>query len=229
MISVEVCAEGLAAALAAGDGGADRVELCSWRGAGGVTPSAGAVTVACRRLAIPVHVLIRPRAGDFVYDLAEREEMAHDVAAARDAGAAAVVLGVLNRDGTIDGRAVARLAAIARPMSVTFHKAFDATPDLHAALETLVDLGVDRVLTSGGRATAREGVAMLAELVRHAGDRLAVLAGGSIARPDIPALVDAGLAELHIGSAACNAGGGTDPEAVRTFVGLLRRHEARRG
>jgi copper homeostasis protein len=224
MTTIEVCAEGLEAALAAGDGGADRVELCSHRDAGGVTPSIGAVAVACDRLAIPVHVLIRPRAGDFAYSLAERDEMRRDIAAAREAGAAGVVLGVLNPDGTIDARAVARLVAEARPLSVTFHKAFDAAPDLAAALDALIDLGVERVLTSGGRPTAREGAPTLAALVARSAGRIAVLAGGAIARADVPALLESGLDELHVGSAACRYGR-TDPDTIRAFVALVRRAE----
>lgn len=227
MIALEVCAEGLTAALAAGDGGADRVELCACRDCGGVTPSLGAVAVACRRLAIPVHVLIRPRAGDFVYDLAEMEEMRHDIAAVREAGASGVVLGVLQDDTTIDVKATARLVAEARPMSVTFHKAFDATPDLEASLATLIEMGIDRVLTSGGAATAREGVSCLGRLVEIAAGRITVMAGGAITREDIPHLVAAGLSELHIGSAA-GLRGATNPDAVAAFVRRLRHHETSR-
>lgn len=225
MITLEVCVEGLAAALAAGDGGADRIELCSWRECGGVTPSIGAVAVACQRLAVPVHVLIRPRSGDFVYDLAEIEEMHRDIAAAREAGAAGVVLGVLSPDGTVDARSTARLLAEARPMSVTFHKAIDATPDLEDALETLIELGIDRVLTSGGATTAREGIDQLGRLVRLSAGRIAVLAGGSIARGDIPRLVAAGLNEIHIGSAAC-VEGKTSADSVGSFLRSLRHFEA---
>ncbi len=225
MIALEVCAEGLSAAIAAGDGGADRVELCSWRGGGGVTPSIGAIEVACQRLAIPVHVLIRPRAGDFVYDLTELEEMRRDVAATRAAGASGVVLGVLQENGEIDARATARLVAEARPMSVTFHKAIDATPDLAAGLATLIELGIDRVLTSGGAATAREGIAQLERLVTLAAGRIVVMAGGSITRGDVPRLLAAGLTELHIGSAAC-INDKTAADAVSAFLRALRHHEA---
>jgi copper homeostasis protein len=213
---VEICVQGLRSALAAGEGGADRVELCEDLSLGGVTPSAGAVAVACRRLEIPVHVLIRPRGGDFVYGEAEREAMRLDVLSARMSGASGVVLGLLNRDGTVDRDETARLIDAARPLSVTFHQAFDATRSLAEALDVLIGLGVDRVLTSGGASRAIDGLSRLVELDRLAGGRLVILAGGGIAVPEIGAFVAEGLSELHFGSAATMGDRAvTNPRAVR--------------
>ena len=200
---VEICAGDLRSALEAGAGGADRVELCDRLEVGGTTPGPGTIAQACRRLAIPVHVLVRPRAGDFVPDEAELAAMADDVDAARALGASGVVLGVLRPDGAIDRDATARLVDRARPMSVTFHKAFDQTPDLDASLETLAGLGVDRVLTSGGRPSAEEGADALARLVAAAAGRIVVLVAGRLTAEGLPAIVRrTGAREVHLGSAA---------------------------
>ena len=216
-VAVEICAEGLVNALAAGAGGADRVELCENLGVGGVTPGAGAVAVASERLAIPVHVLIRPRGGDFVYSDDELLAMKRDVQAAKGLGASGVVFGFLARDGQVDLERTAWLTELARPMSVTFHKAFDLANDRSEALEALIGLGVNRVLTSGGAPTAREGLADLAALTRRAAGRVVILAGGSITRAQVRPIVGAGIREIHLGSAACS-GGGVRPERVRELV-----------
>ncbi|WP_165252071.1 copper homeostasis protein CutC [Paludisphaera soli] len=203
---VEICAGDLRSALAAGQGGADRVELCDRLEVGGTTPGAGTIAEACRRLTIPVHVLIRVRAGDFTPDESELAAMRDDVDVARRLGASGVVFGVLHRDGTIDRDATASLVELARPMTVTFHKAFDQTPDLDESLETLIDLGVDRVLTSGGRPSAEEGVEALARLVSRAGDRIAVLIAGRLSVANLPEIVRrTGAREVHLGSAAVDA------------------------
>src|SRR4051794_28654989 len=149
-ISVEICVGDLESALAAEQGGADRVELCDNLAVGGTTPSAGTIAEACRWLSIPVHVLIRPRAGDFVYSACELAVMRHDIEAAKALGAAGIVLGVLNGERTIDRDQTAALVALARPLSVTFHKAIDQTGDLLQSLDALIALGIDRILSSGG-------------------------------------------------------------------------------
>ncbi len=216
-VAVEVCVEGLANALAAGEGGADRVELCENLGIGGVTPGAGAVAVASERLAIPVHVLIRPRGGDFVYSDDELLAMKRDVQAAKGLGASGVVFGFLTVEGQVDLERTAWLAELTRPMSVTFHKAFDLANDRSEALEGLIGLGVDRVLTSGGAPTAKEGLAELAALTGRAAGRVVIMAGGSIARSQVRPIVGAGVREIHLGSAACS-GGIVRPELVRELV-----------
>lgn len=197
---VEVCVEDVPSALAAEAGGADRVELCAVMAVGGVTPGAGAIGLACERLAIPVHALVRPRGGGFVYDDAEFEVMNRDITTARELGAAGIVLGLLTPDGRIDRDRTASLVERARPLSVTFHKAFDAARDPFEALRTLIDLGIDRVLTSGRAPTAREGLDLLAQLDRESSGRLVIMAGGGITTADLPALLAAGLREVHVGS-----------------------------
>jgi copper homeostasis protein len=202
-IAVEICVGDLRSALEAAEGGADRVELCDRLEVGGTTPSVGTIAEACRRLTIPVHVLIRPRAGDFAPSEPELAAMRHDVEAAKRCGAAGVVFGILNDDGTIDREATSSLVELARPMSVTFHKAFDQTPDLDESLETLAALGVDRVLTSGGRPSAEQGADALARLIARAGDRIGVLVAGRLTVENFPAIVGRTRArEVHLGSAA---------------------------
>ena len=215
-IPVEICAEGVLSAFAAKAGGADRIELCENRAVGGVTPSTGAIWIA-RRANIPVHVLIRPRGGDFRHDVLELEAMRHDIETAGSLGASGVVLGLLDPEGRIDSRTMARLIEDARPMSVTFHKAFDATRDPFEALDDLIALGVDRVLTSGHAPTAMEGLSRIVELTRRAAGRIGVMAGGSIALAQVRPIIAAGVKEIHLGSAAC-LGGQADRSLVRRIV-----------
>jgi copper homeostasis protein len=214
--TVEICVEGVVSAIAAATGGADRIELCENLAVGGVTPSSGAIWSA-KKTNLSVHVLIRPRRGDFRYQEPELYVMHHDIVAARMLGASAVVLGILGANRRIDRRKMRPMIEVARPMSVTFHKAFDNARDPFEALDDLIELGVDRVLTSGGSSTAREGLPVLAELARRSAGRIAVMAGGSIRREDIRPLIEAGLREIHIGSAACRDGV-TDSSIVRELV-----------
>jgi copper homeostasis protein len=202
-VTVEICVGDVASAEAAQAGGASRVELCDHLSAGGTTPSAGAIAIACQRLAIPVHVLIRPRAGDFIYSELELAVMRHDIEVAKALGAAGIVMGVLTACGTIDRERMASLAAPARPLSLTFHKAFDQVSDHLDALDTLVELGFDRVLTSGGRPTAMEGIEVLAALVERARGRIGVMAGGRLDVDSLPWVIRRGkVDEVHLGSAA---------------------------
>jgi copper homeostasis protein len=239
-IIIEICVGDLESALAAEQGGADRVELCGNLPVGGTTPSAGTIAEACRRLTIPVHVLIRSRAGDFVPSPAELAAMRFDIEVARTLGAAGVVLGVLRPDATIDRDQTAALVELARPMSVTFHKAFDQTPDPEAALEMLVDLGVDHVLTSGGRPTAVEGMKTLKRLVEQSRGRIGILAGGRLSADNLgPIITSTGVPEVHLGSAVSRimpgsmrvaprdgsdvAWSGVAAEKVCEVVALIRR------
>ena len=202
-IKVEICVGDLESALAAEAGGADRVELCDNLAVGGTTPGLGAIAVACGRMKIPVHVIIRPRGGDFIHSEAELAAMRLDIEAAKSLGAEGVVFGLLNPDGTVDRERTAGLVEQARPMSVTFHKAFDQTPDPHEALETLIALGVDRVLTSGCRPSALEGAETLAGLVARAEGRIAILAGGRLSLRNVREVIGrTGVREVHLGSAA---------------------------
>jgi copper homeostasis protein len=178
----EVCvetADGVRAALAAG---ADRVELCGDLAVGGITPSFGLIEWAAGagRGRLGVHVLIRPRGGDFVYDEVEEDVMARDIRAARAAGADGVVIGALTPGGAVDVALTARLVALARPMTVTFHRAFDEAADPAAAFGDVLELGADRLLTSGGAATALEGAGLIGKLVERSAGKLQVMAGGGV-------------------------------------------------
>jgi copper homeostasis protein len=176
----ELCVESLEAAQVAEAGGANRIELCSQLSIGGVTPPAPLMRTVVEALTIPVHVLIRPRGGDFVYTAAEFEQMLNEVEQAREAGAAGVALGVLRADGRVHLPRSRELVEAAEGMKVTFHRAFDETPDLAEALETVVATGADCLLTSGGAPDVLAGAEEIAKLVRQAGGRLEVMAGGGL-------------------------------------------------
>ncbi len=194
----EVCVDSIESALAAERGGADRVELCSDLLEGGLTPSYGVLKTARERLAIGIMMMVRPRGGDFCYSEAEFTAMLHDVRMAKDVGANGVVFGVLTPDGDVDVERSRQVIADARPLSVTFHRAFDMTRDPFVALETLVDLGVDRVLTSGQEATVLEGLDLLAHLTGRAGDRIVVMPGGGITERNIARIrAKVPAAEMH--------------------------------
>lgn len=177
---LEIAADSLGSALAAQQGGAGRVELCGGLAEGGLTPSQGVAAVARERLRIPLHVLVRPRSGDFVYGKAEIEAMCRDIEAFARIGCDGVVTGVLDADGRIDVEAMAVLRDAAGPMTLTFHRAFDLTRDPLQALDAAIELGCARVLTSGMRERAIDGAARIAELVGRAGKRLQVMPGGGI-------------------------------------------------
>jgi copper homeostasis protein len=179
-IVFELCAETVDACLAARDGGADRVELCSGLSEGGLTPSHGLVRAAIEHSGLPVHVLIRPRGGNFLYSASELAVMRDDIAHAKSLGATGVVFGLLSADGTVDIAGTCALVKLAHPMKVTFHRAFDATPSLHSALEDVIASGCDRVLTSGGQRNVVAGAPFLAELVRQARGRIDVAVGGGL-------------------------------------------------
>lgn len=223
-IRIEACVQGIESALAAAEGGADRIELCENLAVGGVTPSIGTIVVAVGEQPLPVHVLIRPRGGDFLYSGAEFTSMLRDILAAQSAGAAGVVLGLLDDDGRIDRRRTTALVDAAGPLSVTFHKAFDETRDRVEALETLVELGIGRILTSGGAPTAREGLAELERLQQRSAGRISILGAGRIRESDLPGLAAIGLTEIHVGS-AIGPPGQTDPALVRSLVDQVRALE----
>ena len=176
----EICVDSVAGVRAARAAGADRVELCADLLEGGTTPSRGMIRQARTIAGIGLNVMIRPRGGDFLFDADEFAIMEADVETAKAEGADGVVIGLLMDDGTIDVTRTRELLARARPLPVTFHRAFDMTPDAFEALETLAGLGVERVLTSGQEATVLEGLPLIAELIARAGKRIIVMPGGGI-------------------------------------------------
>lgn len=196
---LEVCVNGVESAITAQAGGAGRVELCDNLVEGGTTPSAATIELARRELSIALNVIIRPRGGDFCYSDLEFESMARDVEFAKQLGADGVVIGILKPSGIVDRKRTQALVERARPMSVTFHKAFDMTRDPFAALETLIEIGVDRVLTSGQEYSAIEGLPLLTELVKRAGDRIIIMPGGNLTEQNIRQVINAtGAREAHL-------------------------------
>jgi len=194
----ESCVDSLDAALASVAGGARRLELCAHLEVGGTTPDPALVAAVVAAVPVPVFTMVRPRGGGFVYGEAEVETMVRDIRLMRAAGAHGLVFGALRSDRTLDETVMRRLLSHARPLPVTCHKAFDETPDLTAALATLIGLGVDRVLTSGGQPTAAAGPATLAALVARAGDAITIVAGGRVRADGVAALVRAsGVSEVH--------------------------------
>jgi copper homeostasis protein len=198
-IAVEICIDSIEGALAAEQGGAQRVELCANLVEGGTTPSSGMIALARQHLAIALNVIIRPRGGDFYYSDLEFAVMQHDVVQAKALGADGVVIGLLHPDGTIDQERSAILIALARPLSVTFHRAFDMTVDPRQALDDLIALGVDRVLTSGQANTALDGLELITALVKQAADRLIVMPGGGINEMNVQPIIErTGAREVHL-------------------------------
>jgi copper homeostasis protein len=176
----ELCADSLEAAKTAQAGGADRIELCAELAIDGVTPDDDLLAATLKAISIPVHVLIRPRGGDFVYSETELKLMSSQIEHAKAAGAAGIAVGVLRADGRVDVERSSELAALARPLKVTFHRAFDETVNLEEALEDVILTGADCLLTSGGAANVLEGAEQIGRLQVQAGDRLEVMAGGGL-------------------------------------------------
>ena len=194
----ESCIDSLDGALASVAGGASRLELCAQLDLGGTTPDPALVTQIVAVTSVPVFAMVRPRGGDFVYSAGELAGMADDIQAMQAAGAHGVVVGVLDADRAIALDPLRRLIDTARPLPVTFHRAFDATADLERSLDELVAMGVERVLTSGGAATALDGAPTIAALVRRAQGTIQVIAGGGVRATNVPAVVrTTGVDEVH--------------------------------
>lgn len=197
-ILFEACVDSVESALAAQQGGADRVELCVDLLEGGVTPSSGVIFLTRQHLHIPIHVIIRPRGGDFCYSDSEFEAMRLDIEIAKQLGADGVVIGILQPDGTVGRERTVALIALARPMRVTFHRAFDMACDPFEALETLIDLGVERILTSGQAASVLDGAALIRDLVQRAGERIIIMAGAGVNEQTVVEIIQqTGVKEVH--------------------------------
>jgi copper homeostasis protein len=197
-VLIEVCIDSVESAIASEQGGADRVELCDNLMEGGTTPSAGAITVARERIRIALNVMIRPRGGDFCYTEVELAIMRRDIAAAKQLGADGVVFGMLTPDGDIDVPLTRELIGLARPLSVTFHRAFDVARDPYVALDDLIAAGADRVLTTGQEGTLIEGLDLVADLVRRAAGRIIVMPGGASERQIGRVRAATGAREFHV-------------------------------
>jgi copper homeostasis protein len=194
----EICVDSVAGVRAAKDAGAHRVELCADLLEGGITPSLGMIRQARKVTDIGLNVMIRPRGGDFLFNDDEFASMGADVETAKAERADGVVIGLLTAAGEIDAARTRELVALARPLSVTFHRAFDVAAEPFRALETLIELGVDRVLTSGQEATVLEGLPLIVELTKRAGDRIVIMPGGGITARNVERIVAAAKPrEMH--------------------------------
>lgn len=197
-VRLEVAANSVASAIAAQDGGAGRVELCTALELGGLTPSHGQIALARDHLRIPLFVLIRPRAGDFLYSDEECATMLHDIESCAVLGCDGVVIGVLDADGNVDRRRCTELISAAKGLGVTFHRAIDVSRDPLQSLEDAIALGCERVLSSGAQPSAPQGADLLREMVLRADGRISVMPGAGIDAMNVAALrAQTGAMEFH--------------------------------
>lgn len=197
-ITLEICAGSVASCIAAQEGGAQRIELCDNLLEGGTTPSYATIAVAREKVQLALYPIIRPRGGDFLYDALEFEVMQKDIAMCKQLGCDGVVIGILTPDGQVDKARCKTLVDLAWPMGVTFHRAFDMTADPLQALEDIIDTGCERILTSGQRNTAVEGIPLLKTLVEQADGRIAIMVGSGVRSNNIASLVkETGATEFH--------------------------------
>lgn len=195
---LEICAGSVESAIAARDGGAQRIELCAALEIGGITPSAGIIAEARKVEGLALNVIIRPRGGDFLYNSYEAESMIYDIQLCKKLGVDGVVIGALTADGDIDTSLCRRLIDAADGMSVTFHRAFDMCRDPRQALEELIALGCDRVLTSGQATTAEAGIPLLKELVEQAAGRISIMPGCGVNSGNAAMILqETGATEIH--------------------------------
>lgn len=196
---LEACVNSAISAIEAQKGGADRVELCENLHDGGTTPSKGTISFARKKLHIGLFVMIRPRGGDFLYSDDEFEIMKEDIRTAKELGADGVVFGILRPDGTIDQERMKILVDLARPMGITCHRAFDMTADPFPAMEDLIRLGIDRILTSGQQKTAIEGATLITELIKKSNGRIIIMPGSGVKVDNIEDLIrNTRATEVHI-------------------------------
>lgn len=196
---IEVCIDNIESLHLAQQGGATRIELCSSLALGGLTPNPGLMKLAARHATVPVYAMIRPRQGDFLFSEQDKEIMLADVYAAREAGLQGIVVGGLLPDSRIDAELLGALCREAQGMGVTFHRAIDQCLEPFAALDTIMSHNCERVLTSGLKANAYEGIPVLAEMVRYCGDRLAIMAGAGLHAGNVVEIVQqTGVQEVHL-------------------------------
>ncbi|MBC7409762.1 MAG: copper homeostasis protein CutC [Arcicella sp.] len=197
-VKVEVCAFSLESCLAAEKGGANRIELCGSMYEGGTTPSAGLIQIAKQRVSIEIHAIIRPRGGDFCYSDDEISVMQADIRMAKQLGCEGIVLGILQPNGQVNIAQTKALVALAKPMQTTFHRAIDMTPDYSKALEDIIDSGCDRILTSGQKNTAMQGIEHIKNLVKQANSRIEIMAGSGVNVDNAQTLIHTGVNALHL-------------------------------
>jgi copper homeostasis protein len=195
---LEICVFNTATAIAAEKAGADRIELCENYANGGTTPSYGYLKTVREQISIPVFPMIRPRGGDYFHSADEIEVIRKDILLCKELGFEGVVFGLLNQDGTIDRENTARLTEAAYPLEVTFHRAFDRCKDPLEALETIIDCGCNRILTSGQEPKVTEGLALVKQLVELANDRIIIMPGSGLNSSNVASIIStAGVSEVH--------------------------------
>ena len=235
---LEVCAQSIESCLNAQKGGAWRIELCQALELGGLTPSSSLIQSAKNYLTLPVHVLIRPRPGSFRYTRIEKESMLLEIDNVKAMGADGVVVGALQDDETIDWEFAERIAFRAAPLDLTFHRAIDLTPDPAASVSKLADLGYNRILTSGGKSKAAEGIATIQNMIEAADDRIEIMVGSDVNAENIAQFAEIGVQEFHMSGSMPIEGARsdlfdltyseTDPQAIRAakkVIKALRRAE----
>ncbi|MBN2730084.1 MAG: copper homeostasis protein CutC [Bacteroidales bacterium] len=202
---LEACVASFESVKQAIAGGADRLELCSHLSCGGLTPSPGLIRQTIEYSPVPVNILIRPRAGNFVYNKSELEVIECDIRYAHEMGAAGIVCGFLREDGSVDKEKTCYFRELSKPLSFTFHRAFDLCPDPFQALEDLIDCGIDRILTSGQQDKATEGIDFIEKLVEKAAGRIIIMPGGGINAENVGLFLEKGVKEVHAsGSVSIN-------------------------
>ncbi len=198
-MEIEVCIDNIESLHIAQQAGATRIELCSSLSVGGLTPSTGFMQQAVRHANVPVYAMIRPRQGDFLFDDDEIEMMIADINAVKSAGLQGVVIGCLTPNGEVNMAQCQRLVAAAMPLGVTFHRAIDQCVDVHRALDDIMELGCERVLTSGLSATAVEGISVLKDMVQYCQDRLVIMAGAGVTAQNATKIIkNTGVNEVHL-------------------------------
>jgi copper homeostasis protein len=227
---IEVCSCSVDAVMEAGSGGATRVELCSLLSCGGITPSAGLIRqarAACGQSGLQIHVLIRPREGDFVYSESELQTMLEDIRFCAEAGVDGVVMGALTKGGALDVDSCSRLVEAAGPMHKTFHRAFDVCANPSETLEQIISLGFDRLLTSGQKADALSGASLIASLVKQSAGRIVIMPGAGINPANIAEIQRlTGAAEFH-SSARAPIKRSTNEKGSEAFGTLSDLHTSR--
>ncbi|HVJ06950.1 MAG TPA: copper homeostasis protein CutC [Acidisarcina sp.] len=223
-MTLEICVDSVESAIAAYRGGAQRVELCSNLAEGGITPSAGLIEYVREHVPLTLSVLLRPRPGDFVYTDSELEVLRYDIEQAKRLGADMVVFGVLDGNGDVDYERTSELVQLARPLKVTFHRAFDMTRDLFASLDVLMAMGVDRILTSGGEIRAVDGADTIQRLQHKAQGKITLMPGGGITPANILEVATrTGATEFHAGLRRAVASPGRHQKAP-VFLGEASRN-----
>jgi copper homeostasis protein len=197
-MKLEICVDLLESAVIAEKGGADRIELCADLQLGGTTPTGGLMKTARKHLDIDIYAMIRPRSGDFLYTELEFETMKADIELAKEMGMDGVVFGILDEDGNIDKARMQELIELAAPMKVTVHRAFDVSNDLFKSLETLVELGVERILTSAGGLKVTDNLPLLNKIVKKADHRIKIMAGSGVTAENAQEVIQTGVDEVHL-------------------------------